>query len=31
MKPENICSAYLERFNSQKVGDRYIEIINSLG
>ena len=30
MTPENICSAYLERFNPEKVGHRYIEIINSL-
>ena len=28
--PEDIRSAYLERFDPQKVGDRYIEIINSL-
>lgn len=30
MTPENIRSAYLERYDSQKVGDRYIKIINSL-
>jgi glycosyltransferase involved in cell wall biosynthesis len=28
--PETIRSAYLERYDSNKVGDRYIEILNSL-
>ena len=30
MTPENICSAYLEGFNPEKVGHRYIEFFNSL-
>ena len=30
MTPENIRSAYLETYDAQKVGDRYIQVINSL-